>query len=171
MTICDCVPGLVPARDAGVDGARATTRVAPTAGMAGCVEGSVGAGLVPARDAEGQEARATTRVAPTADMGDGAEGSEDAAGAGLVPARVSNPRLGEVVGAFKSRTTALYSRGVADHGWPAFRGRLWQRNYFDHIIRHEKAIHRLRRYIAENPSRWAVDRENPHRLPGASETP
>jgi putative transposase len=38
---------------------------------------------------------------------------------------------------------------------------VWQRNDYEHIIRNEKSLSRIRRYIHENPLRWAIDRENP----------
>jgi putative transposase len=38
---------------------------------------------------------------------------------------------------------------------------VWQRNYFEHVIRNETSLNRIRRYIVENPMRWAFDRENP----------
>lgn len=91
---------------------------------------------------------ATTRVAPTV-------------GAPLVGAP-----LGAVVGAFKSITTVEYIRGVGARGWPEFRGRLWQRNYYEHVVRDEAELSRIRRYIDENPLRWDIDDENPRR--GAS---
>ena len=31
---------------------------------------------------------------------------------------------------------------------------IWQRNYYEHIIRSEAALDRIRRYIADNPARW-----------------
>ncbi len=71
------------------------------------------------------------------------------------------PTLGDVIGAFKSLTTVEYIRGVKQLGWAAFRGRLWQRNYYEHIIRDERALERIRRYIADNPRRWELDREHP----------
>ena len=40
---------------------------------------------------------------------------------------------------------------------------VWQRNYFEHVIRTEAALDRLRRYILDNPARWRWDRENPAR--------
>lgn len=92
----------------------------------------VGAGLVPALD--GATTRAGTRPAPT---------------------------VGGVVGAFKSRVTVDYIRGVKTQGWPSFAGRLWQRNYYEHVIRNEDSLARIREYIANNPLRWALDRENP----------
>lgn len=38
---------------------------------------------------------------------------------------------------------------------------VWQRNYYEHIIRNESTLHRIRDYIVNNPLQWAVDRENP----------
>jgi REP element-mobilizing transposase RayT len=123
---------------------RATTRVAPTGVGHG---GTVGAGLVPAR--------------PT---GVGYGGT---VGAGLVPARPAQdrrPTLGDVMGAFKSVTTVAYTRGVKTSGWPGFRGRLWQRNYYEHIIRDDESLERIRQYIQNNPVRWVFDRENPQAI-------
>jgi putative transposase len=66
-------------------------------------------------------------------------------------------------GAFKSIATVEYLRGVRE-GWPQFRKRLWQRNYYEHVIRDEKALNRIRQCIDENPARWAFDDENPNRI-------
>jgi len=38
---------------------------------------------------------------------------------------------------------------------------LWQRNYYEHIIRNDDELNRIREYIVENPAKWAMDRENP----------
>ena len=127
----------------------ATTRVAPTNVRN---RGIVGAGLVPARPT-GVRNRGTV-------------------GAGLVPARLvparpnqdSRPNLGDVVGAFKSLTTVAYARGVKASGWPGFRGRLWQRTYYEHIIRDDESLGRIRHYIQNNPARWVCDRENPQAI-------
>ena len=40
------------------------------------------------------------------------------------------------------------------------RGILWQRGYYEHVIRNEKALDRIRAYIANNPARWANDPES-----------
>jgi len=40
---------------------------------------------------------------------------------------------------------------------------VWQRNYWEHIIRDENQLFKIREYIHYNPRRWAMDRENPHR--------
>jgi putative transposase len=42
---------------------------------------------------------------------------------------------------------------------------IWQRNYYEHIIRNEDALNRIRQYIVDNPVRWASDRENPKASP------
>ncbi|MDA2918807.1 hypothetical protein MYX76_04825 [Desulfobacterota bacterium AH_259_B03_O07] len=49
---------------------------------------------------------------------------------------------------------------VKKHNWPPFAGRLWQRNYYEHIIRNEKDLHEIREYIANNPINWEKDEEN-----------
>ena len=69
--------------------------------------------------------------------------------------------LPEVIQRFKTLTTKRYIEGVERHGWPAFTGRLWQRNYHEHIIRTERSLHRLRQYVANNPAQWPRDKENP----------
>jgi putative transposase len=81
--------------------------------------------------------------------------------------RTLAPTLGRVVGAFKSAATVEYIRGVKTRGWPKFRQRLWQRNYYEHVIRNETSLNRIRRYIDENPARWALDDENPDRTQAA----
>jgi REP element-mobilizing transposase RayT len=72
-------------------------------------------------------------------------------------------RQGDVVGAFKSLATIGYIDGVKTEGWPAARGRLWQRNYYEHVIRDEGALNRIRRYVDDNPARWEFDDENPRK--------
>ena len=69
--------------------------------------------------------------------------------------------LPDVVHRFKTLTTKRYADGVKQRGWPPFPGRLWQRNYYEHIIRDENELNRIRQYITNNPLRWALDRENP----------
>ncbi len=40
-------------------------------------------------------------------------------------------------------------------------GPVWQRNYYEHIIRSERSLERIRQYLLDNPWRWSQDRENP----------
>jgi len=58
-------------------------------------------------------------------------------------------------------TTNEYIRGVKTSQWPPFAGKLWQRNYYEHIIRNGQSLNRIREYIAQNPLRWHLDPENP----------
>jgi REP element-mobilizing transposase RayT len=72
--------------------------------------------------------------------------------------------LSDVVHRFKSLTTTQYRRGVREQAWTAFRGRLWQRNYYEHIIRDDREWDDIREYIVDNPRRWAEDAENARNL-------
>ena len=58
-------------------------------------------------------------------------------------------------------TTHEYIRGVKRLGWRPFQRQLWQRSYFEHVIRTEASLNRIRQYIVENAGRWEFDRENP----------
>jgi REP element-mobilizing transposase RayT len=71
--------------------------------------------------------------------------------------------LARAVQWFKSATTADYRRGVEMEGWEPFRGRLWQRTYYDHIVRDERDLERIRNYIEANPGNWHEDENNPQR--------
>ena len=68
------------------------------------------------------------------------------------------PTVGDVVGAFKSLTTNEYIRGVKNNGWSRFNKNLWQRNYYEHIIRNEKSCYQISEYIQTNPLKWQGDK-------------
>ncbi len=70
--------------------------------------------------------------------------------------QISTP---QVVQRFKSLTTRLYIDGVRTQQWPTFDKRVWQRNYYEHIVRSEKSLERIRKYIRENPMKWQ-ERQN-----------
>ena len=53
-------------------------------------------------------------------------------------------------------TTNEYIRSVKQHGWPPFPGKLWQRNYYEHIVRNDADLARIRAYIRANPANWDV---------------
>ena len=67
--------------------------------------------------------------------------------------------LPRIVQWIKTMATNGYMHGVESQGWPPFPGRLWQRSYYDHIIRDENDLRRAREYIEMNPARWAEDEE------------
>lgn len=77
---------------------------------------------------------------------------------GVAPTRLSLP---DVVHRFKSFTSTQYRIGVEQFKWQPFRVRLWQRNYYEHIIRSEDELNRVREYIINNPLRWIEDEDNP----------
>jgi putative transposase len=85
---------------------------------------------------------------------------------GNVPGKLSGrarPTLGQMIQWFKTMTTNEYIREVKNSAWPSFAGKLWQRNYYEHIVRNEVSLNRIREYISDNPVRWHLDRENPCR--------
>ncbi len=77
--------------------------------------------------------------------------------------------VGRIVQAFKSITTHAYVTGVKQHGWPPFDGKLWQRNYWEHIVRNEPDWNQIRAYIQNNPLQWQLDKLNPLCTQGGSE--
>ncbi len=68
------------------------------------------------------------------------------------------PTVGEIIAAFKSISTVAYIRSVKNSGWPPFQGKLWQRNYYEHIIRNEKSYENIAHYILNNPAKWYQDK-------------
>ena len=65
-----------------------------------------------------------------------------------------------VVQWFKTMTTNEYIRGVKNKNWQRFNGKLWQRNYWEHIIRNENEYQQIAEYILQNPKKWAIDKLN-----------
>ncbi|MBU1668747.1 transposase [bacterium] len=65
--------------------------------------------------------------------------------------------LSEVLQWFKTMTTNEYIRGVKSNIYPAFYKRVWQRNYYEHIIRNEKSLSEIQEYMKNNPQQWADD--------------
>ena len=77
----------------------------------------------------------------------------------VLDAAAQSTGVGQVIGAWKSLTTNRYMAGVRTAGWPAFPRRLWQRNYWEHIVRSDEALVNIREYIASNPAHWEKDAE------------
>ncbi len=66
--------------------------------------------------------------------------------------------LGAIMQNFQSITTRKINRIRKTPG-----KKLWQRNYWENIIRNENALNRIRKYIINNPSQWQSDKKNPYR--------
>jgi putative transposase len=63
--------------------------------------------------------------------------------------------IGAMVRSFKAAVTKRARQELN------FRSDIWQRNYFERILRDAEEIAKARRYIAENPQHWEIDKENP----------
>ncbi|MCD4793621.1 MAG: transposase [Bacteroidales bacterium] len=72
-----------------------------------------------------------------------------------------NATIGDATGWFKTMTTNEYIRGVKKYNWERFNKKLWQRNYWEHIIRNEAEYNRIADYIIDNPKNWDDDKLNP----------
>ena len=73
-------------------------------------------------------------------------------------ARFGQPVAGSVaaiIGQFKSVVTKTINRERDTPG-----ADVWQRNYYDRVIRNDRELRRIREYIRNNPAQWAKDREN-----------
>ena len=66
--------------------------------------------------------------------------------------------LAAIVRTFKSRSTRLINRSRRTPGAP-----VWQRNYYERIIRDDEELAAIREYIRDNPARWDEDPNNPER--------
>ncbi len=95
-------------------------------------------------------------------VGEGDKSAADVGATGRSPLREHPPRgpvprsLGSFMAGFKSAATKRVNTMRGAPGAP-----VWQRNYYEHIIRDERSLNRIREYIAHNPLGWALDRENP----------
>ncbi len=79
-------------------------------------------------------------------------------GSRTAPTMIKRKPLGQLIGAFKTVSTKRINKMRGTPG-----ARMWQRNYYEHIIRNDDELDQIRQYIIDNPSRWALDRENPDR--------
>ncbi len=74
---------------------------------------------------------------------------------GHAPLRRPSRSLGSLIGGFKSAATRRINEMRGSPGAP-----VWQRNYYEHVIRSERDLEAIRQYILNNPSEWADDPEN-----------
>jgi REP element-mobilizing transposase RayT len=94
------------------------------------------------------------------------EGTECRGTASCAPTFPALPRFGHVVSGslsaiirgFKSAVTNRLNKMSNTGG-----NTLWQRNFYEHVIRNERALNRIREYIINNPLSWKLDRENQER--------
>ena len=97
-------------------------------------------------NARGQHTR-TRHDAPLPDPHDGPRAK---------PPGIPSGALGQIVASYKSAVTRIaYRNGLLPHGTP-----VWQRNYWDRIIRDDGEYERIAKYIRDNPRNWKGDRFN-----------
>ena len=65
--------------------------------------------------------------------------------------------LGNVIGSFKSAAT----KQIHENGNIKFK---WQARFYDRIIRNEKELNKIRKYIDENPIKWDLEKSIPENL-------
>jgi REP element-mobilizing transposase RayT len=89
--------------------------------------------------------------------------SDNTVGAGLKPAPTCKPAptikhhgLPEIIRAFKTFSSRRINQVRNTRGMP-----VWQRNYYEHVIRNEDDLNKVREYIITNPAGWDKDEENP----------
>jgi len=70
--------------------------------------------------------------------------------------------IGSIVRGFKIGVTKWFRQNTQVHV-------VWQRNFYEHIIRNDVSLNRIREYIMYNPIRWAADRDNPNGNPDKTE--
>lgn len=85
--------------------------------------------------------------------------------AGLEPAP-TRQTLSEIVRQFKTFSARRINAMRSTQGVP-----VWQRNYYEHVIRNEDDYHRIAEYITTNPARWEEDTLHPATLAGAGSKP
>jgi REP element-mobilizing transposase RayT len=105
-------------------------------------------------------AGATPRGCPSSVMSND-QFARTAHGRPMGAAPMSALSLPDMVHRFKTMTSKRYLDGVKKHDWPMFPGKLWQRNYYERVIRNDEELMSIREYILTNPARWAMDKENP----------
>jgi putative transposase len=64
--------------------------------------------------------------------------------------------LPEIVRGFKTYSARKINERRDSPGFP-----VWQRNYYEHIVRNEKELHAIREYVVNNPLRWEADQDHP----------
>jgi len=77
----------------------------------------------------------------------------------IVPTPIKRKPLGGLIGAFKTGSTKHINLLRNTEGQV-----IWQRNYYERIIRNEREMDNIHRYIESNPSMWADDDENPNNV-------
>jgi len=74
----------------------------------------------------------------------------------LRPRGTESGSLGAIIQNFKSVSTRMVNKMYYERG-----NKIWQRNYYERIIRNDRELDAIRQYIQDNPINWKKDQENP----------
>ncbi len=99
-------------------------------------------------------------VAVRAQGGDVPSGVQGARSAPLRGQRMRQGMQAKSLASFVAGFKAAVTR-AARQAFPHLRMPIWQRNYYEHVIRDERDLERIRDYIAANPARWEDDGYHP----------
>jgi REP element-mobilizing transposase RayT len=80
------------------------------------------------------------------------------AGGQLRAAARAAPTVGDIVGGYKSLSVHHCLHWIKQNVPQQRLGQLWQRNYWEHIIRDESELNSIREYIRNNPAQWEMDK-------------
>ena len=69
--------------------------------------------------------------------------------------------LPDIMRRFKTLSTNRIRKGTRDSSSSSPPHLIWQRSYYEHVIRNDESLNRIREYIVSNPVQWSLDRENP----------
>ena len=100
------------------------------------------------------DAGATLGSTVRSDMASG--GVETSEEGGGTPLPLRWPTLGQIVGYYKYQSSKEINRVRENAGTP-----FWQRSFYEHIIRNSSELDAIRKYVAQNPVRRDLDRDNP----------
>ncbi len=73
------------------------------------------------------------------------------------------PTIGNIVGAYKSLCVNRWLEHIKKNNLNTV-GKIWQRNYYEHVIRNEEELNLVREYIIYNPLKWQFDSNNPNHV-------
>jgi REP element-mobilizing transposase RayT len=108
-----------------------------------------------------QTRRGDSRIAPTPKISPPPSDSRRIAPTPKISQPSSDDRsktksLGRLIGTFKTVSTKQINQIRKTPGTP-----IWQRNYYEHIVRHETRLQQIRQYIVANPVSWQQDHLHP----------
>ena len=128
----------------------------------------VGLGFTPARDTQDQtriptDSHVGVGFTPALDTQDQTDTPSDPIlGARFIPALTTTSQkiaLGNIIGAYKSlvANASLEHYKMTCESPDEYMGKIWQRNFYEHIIRNEEAYEKISDYIISNPINWETD--------------